>query len=78
MAMFSVNTHRFDPYKDFKFRVKWDGEYIAGISKVSSLTRSTEPVTHREGGDQSSFRIAPGITTSLWRPEHTIMALHLK
>ncbi len=62
MAMFSVNTHRFDPYKDFKFRVKWDNEYITGISKVSSLTRSTEPVTHREGGDPSSFRITPGTT----------------
>ena len=62
MTMFTVNTHRFDPYKDFKFRVKWDGEYVAGISKVSSLTRSTEPVTHREGGDQSSFRVTPGLT----------------
>ena len=37
MVMFSVNTHRFDPYKDFKFRVKWDGQIIPGISKVSSL-----------------------------------------
>jgi phage tail-like protein len=62
MSMFTVNTHRFDPYKDFKFRVKWDGEYIAGISKVSSLTRSTEPVTHRDGGDLSNVRIAPGLT----------------
>ena len=25
MAQFTVNTHRFDPYKNFKFRVKWDG-----------------------------------------------------
>ena len=62
MAMFSVNPHRFDPYKDFKFRVKWDGEYVAGISQVSSLTRSTEPVIHREGGDPSNFRKTPGIT----------------
>jgi phage tail-like protein len=62
MAMFSVNPHRFDPYRNFKFRVKWDGEYIKGISKVSSLTRSTEPVIHREGGDPSNYRIAPGTT----------------
>ena len=34
MAQFSVNTQRFDPYKNFKFRVKWDGRYVAGISKV--------------------------------------------
>ena len=63
MAMFSVNTHRFDPYKNFKFRVKWDGKYIPGISKVSPLKRLTEPVIHREGGDPSMSRISPGATT---------------
>ena len=52
MAQFSVNTHRFDPYKNFKFRVKWDGRYVAGISKVGALKRTTEPVEHREGGDE--------------------------
>jgi hypothetical protein len=51
MAKFSVNTHRFDPYKNFKFRVKWDGRYVAGVSKVGALKRSTEVVEHREGGD---------------------------
>ena len=60
MAQFSVNTHRFDPYKNFKFRVKWDGRYVAGISKVTSLKRTTELVTHREGGDPSTNRISPG------------------
>jgi phage tail-like protein len=49
MAQFTVNTHRFDPYKNFKFRVKWDGRYVAGVSKVGSLKRSTEVVEHREG-----------------------------
>ena len=62
MAQFSVNTHRFDPYKNFKFRVKWDGRYVAGISKVSALKRTTEVVTHREGGDPSSSRKSPGRT----------------
>jgi len=60
MAQFSVNATRFDPYKNFKFRVKWDGKYVAGISKVSMLKRSTEVVTHREGGDPSSPRHSPG------------------
>jgi phage tail-like protein len=60
MAEFSVNTHRFDPYKNFKFRVKWDGKYVAGVSKVSALKRTTELVNHREGGDPSSDRISPG------------------
>lgn len=62
MAQFTVNTHRFDPYKNFKFRVKWDGRYVAGVSKVGALKRTTEVVTHREGGDQSSSRKSPGRT----------------
>jgi phage tail-like protein len=62
MAQFSVNAQRFDPYKNFKFRVKWDGRYVAGISKVSSLKRTTEVVKHRDGGDPSSSRKSPGRT----------------
>ena len=62
MAQFSVNAERFDPYKNFKFRVKWDGRYVAGISKVGSLKRSTEVVEHREGGDPSMSRKSPGRT----------------
>src|SRR5947209_11465550 len=62
MAQFSVNPQRFDPYKNFKFRVKWDGRYVAGVSKVSMLKRSTEVVKHREGGDPSTSRKSPGRT----------------
>jgi len=65
MAQFPVNTHRFDPYKNMKFLVKWDGRTVAGVSKVSALKRSTEIVTHREGGDPSSSRLSP----SLWKYE---------
>jgi len=60
MAEFSVNTHRFDPYKNFKFRLKWDNKYVAGISKASALKRTTEIVEHREGGDSSTTRKSPG------------------
>jgi phage tail-like protein len=60
MAQFSVNPQRFDPYKNFKFRVKWDGRYVAGVSKVSALKRTTEVVEHREGGDPSTSRKSPG------------------
>jgi phage tail-like protein len=60
MAQFSVNPLRFDPYKNFKFRVKWDGRYVAGVSKMSALKRTTEVVKHREGGDPSSSRKSPG------------------
>ena len=62
MAQFTVNAQRFDPYKNFKFRVKWDGRYVAAVSKVSSLKRTTEVVKHREGGDLSSSRKSPGRT----------------
>jgi phage tail-like protein len=62
MAQFSVNAQRFDPYKNFKFRVKWDGRYVAGVSKTSALKRSTEVVEHREGGDPSTSRKSPGRT----------------
>ena len=62
MAQFTVNAQRFDPYKTFKFRVKWDGKYVAGVSKVGSLKRTTEVVKHREGGDPSSTRKSPGRT----------------
>jgi phage tail-like protein len=62
MADFTVNARRFDPYKNFKFRLKWDGRYVAGVSKVSALKRTTEVVTHRNGGDPSSSRKSPGRT----------------
>jgi phage tail-like protein len=59
MAQFTVNPQRFDPYKNFKFRVKWDGQVVAGVSKVSALKRTTEVVSHREGGDVSTPRHSP-------------------
>jgi phage tail-like protein len=62
MAQFSVNANRFDPYKNFKFRVKWDGRFVAGVSKVSALKRTTDPIEHREGGDPSTVRKSPGQT----------------
>jgi phage tail-like protein len=62
MAEFTTNVTRFDPYKNFKFRVKWDGRYVAGVSKMSVLKRTTEVVTHRHGGDPSSSRKSPGRT----------------
>jgi len=61
IPQFVVNAYRFDPYKNFKFRVRWDGKVVAGVSKVTALKQSTEPVTHREGGDPSSSRVTPGV-----------------
>src|SRR4029079_5834511 len=62
MAQFSVNPGRVDPYKNFKFRVKWDGRVVAGVSKVSALKRTTEVVEYRAGGDPSTSRKSPGRT----------------
>ena len=60
---FNVNVHRHDPYKQFKFRVKWDGKYIPGIFRVSGLLRKTAVVSTRKGGAQSVFQQSPGQTT---------------
>jgi len=62
MPAFVTNPARVDPYKNFKFRLKWDGKYVAGISKVSVLKRTTEVVKHRDGGDASTSRKSPGRT----------------
>jgi phage tail-like protein len=62
MAQFTVNPTRFNPYSPFKFRVMWDGHYVAGVSKVGMLKLTREVIKHREGGDPSSSRKSPGRT----------------
>jgi phage tail-like protein len=62
MAIFPANPKRLDPYKNFKFRVKWDNVYVAAVSKVSVFKRTTEVVSHREGGDMSTPHKSPGRT----------------
>jgi phage tail-like protein len=63
MAKFSVNTHRFDPYRNFKFRIKWDNQYVAGLSKCSALKKTVESVPWKEAGDNSVERKLPGPTS---------------
>lgn len=62
MAQFSKQPLRYDPYKNFKFRIKFgtSTNYVAGVSKMSALKRTTEVVEHREGGDPSMSRKSPG------------------
>ena len=62
MAIFPANPQRLDAYKNFKYRLKWDGKYVAGVSKMSSLKRTTEVVKHRDGGDPSTSHKSPGRT----------------
>ena len=62
MAQFTVNPQRLDPYKNFKFRLRWDGRIVAGISRVSPLHRITEVLEFREGGNPSLSHRSPGTT----------------
>ena len=62
MPEFSVNATRVDPYKNFKFRIEWDGKYVAGLSKMTALKRTTEVIKHRAGGDPSTTHKSPGRT----------------
>ena len=62
MAEFTVNPQRFDPYKNFKFLVVWDGRVVAGVSKINALKRTTEVVKHRDGGSSSVVRKSFGRT----------------
>jgi phage tail-like protein len=63
MVQFSINATRIDPYKNFRFRVLFGDAVVAGVSKVSGLKRTIEPVTHRDGGDLSTKRISPGLAS---------------
>ena len=58
----AASAQLYEPYKNFKFRVKWDGRYVAGVSKVGALSRTTEVIDYREGGDPSTVRRSPGQT----------------
>jgi phage tail-like protein len=60
MALFPANPTRLDPYKNFKFRIKWDGVYVAAVSKVSGLKRTVEVITYRSGGGASAGNLSPG------------------
>jgi phage tail-like protein len=60
---FFKNAKRKDPYKSFKFLVRWDNDIVMGVSKVSALKRTTEVVKHRDGGDNSTDHKSPGRTT---------------
>jgi phage tail-like protein len=62
MAKFTANPQRVDPYRNFKFRIKIDNNYVAGLSKCSSLKKTTEMVEWYESGDPSTPHRLPGKT----------------
>jgi phage tail-like protein len=57
-----VSHTQVDPYRNYKFRVKWDGRYVAGVSRVGALRRKTEVIRHVEGGLGGASRKSPGRT----------------
>jgi phage tail-like protein len=50
---FTVNIHRYDPYKNYRFLVYFGDTTspVAGVSKVTGLRRSSDPIEYREGGN---------------------------
>jgi phage tail-like protein len=53
---FPINTNRFDPYKSYRFLVYFDKSTtpVAGVSKVTGMKRSTDPIEYKEGGNALS------------------------
>lgn len=63
MPRMTAQSNRFDPYRTFRFRVKWDGQYVAGLTKMGALRRTTEMVEFREAGENITSRKLPGKTS---------------
>jgi len=63
MARMTAQTDRFDPLRTFRFKVKWDGQYVAGLTKMGALKRTTEMVEFREAGENITSRKLPGKTS---------------
>lgn len=49
-----------NPYPGYQFVVKWEGAYVAAVTHVSGLTRKTEVVSFRAGGQPPNVRKIPG------------------
>ncbi|HKU59930.1 MAG TPA: phage tail protein [Gemmatimonadales bacterium] len=63
LTVYRANATRFDPYRNFKFRVKWDGSYVSGVSRVSGLGRVVQATEYREGSEPNVVHKTPGMTT---------------
>src|SRR5690606_32492547 len=62
MASTSVPTTRVDPFLTYNFQIKWDNKYVAAVWKVSGLTRTTNAVSFRSGGQPQTVYKIPGQT----------------
>lgn len=55
-----ARARRADPYRAFRYRVQWDGRYVAGVSEANALGLSPGVVEHREGNAAETVRTAVG------------------
>jgi phage tail-like protein len=53
VAIFSVNTTRFDPYKSYRFQVFFGQSTtpVAAVSKITALKRTSDVIEYKEGGN---------------------------
>jgi phage tail-like protein len=51
-----IKPARFDPYKNFKFRIKIGSSCVAGLSKATNLCQTGSPVEYRRGGTLNTMR----------------------
>jgi phage tail-like protein len=58
MAIFPVNTSRFDPYKSFRFLVYFGQSTtpVAAVSKIGALKRSSDVIEYKEGGNAITLK----------------------
>lgn len=57
-----MRTSEFDPYRKFKFRIKIDGNVVAGCTKCSAIKYSVEAQDFRSGDMDSYVHKLPGQT----------------
>lgn len=56
-----ASTH--DPYRKFKFRIRIDGDVVAGLTKCSALTVNVESQEFRAGDHDSFKQKLPGLAS---------------
>jgi phage tail-like protein len=55
---FTVNTNRFDPYKQYRFLVFFGQSTapVAAVSKISAVKRSSDVIEYKEGGNAITLK----------------------
>jgi phage tail-like protein len=55
---------RQDPLRNFRFRVEFDGQQVAGFSEVLIGATTTDVIEYREGNEPTRLRKLPGLHKS--------------